>query len=293
MATVFQCALEADLMPHNPFAEVSLDGLALKGTAAQHAKAGKSARLPFSSAQLEQYFSGPLFAGPGFHVDLPASVAYWFPLMLRLTGARPVEISYLMRDDIAQHDNSTWLYIFRDDVRAPDGTARRTKHDVSVRRVPLPQVLLDLGFMDYVSSVSHGQWLFPLEVPNVEEPNRPTYTLEALGDYRRITLGITDRRVVTYSFRHNIVDELRAAGIEAGTRDAFVGHAQGNAFDKNSGEIYYGHRWYPAAPLVDAVQRLFPTNPLPAGFPSWDEFVNASPDFHGVDRPPRATRRAR
>ncbi|WP_334012250.1 hypothetical protein [Burkholderia cepacia] len=297
MSTLFGVAMENGLTDINPFA-FRLASLQLRGTPAEERRSDKAARAPFSPEQLERYFGGPLFAGPGFDRRLPAPVTYWFPLLLRFTGARPLEISYLMRDDIvladettaaaqAGHGDACWIYIFSDPL-GPGGVVRPLKRGVSLRRFPVPQVLLDLGFADYVRAVPRGQWLLPMPVPAAKPQNRARYALTALGDYLKTTLGIREKQLVTYSFRHTVIDEAREAGVPQEVRDNLVGHSEGDHRSKNSGELYYGARWYPAKPLIKAALKLGRAHRLPAGFPSWAEFQQRTPDFSGVVRAPKA-----
>ncbi|AMP74834.1 hypothetical protein RALBFv3_11945 [Ralstonia solanacearum] len=218
LSTLFTVAIDNELATHNPFS-FRLDGLQLRGTQAEEQKSNKKKRSPFSQSVIDQYFAGPLFAGPGFDRRLAPAVAYWFPLLLRFTGARPLEISFLMPDDIvlgddeavaheAGHGGASWIYIFSD-VDGPGGVKRPLKTGVSLRRFPIPKILLDLGFADYVRSVPRGQWLLPMQVSSGSPENRARYALNALGDYLRTTLGIVDKLQVTYSFRHAAIDEAR------------------------------------------------------------------------------------
>jgi integrase len=306
LSTLFSVAISNGLTDVNPFA-FRLDSLQLRGTHAEESKSNKAARSPFSPELLTRYFSGPLFAGPGFDRRLPAPVAYWFPLLLRFTGARPLEIGYLMREDIvlaeelteagqrAGHGKATWIYIFSDPL-GPGGVVRPLKRGVSLRRFPVPQILLDLGFADYVRAIPRGQWLLPMPVAPDNPQNRARYALNALGDYLKTTLGIQEKQLVTYSFRHTVIDEAREVEVGQEVRDNLVGHSEGDHRSKNSGELYYGARWYPAKPLLKAATKLARTHRLPAGFPGWAEFQRRSPDFSGVTRaakalPPKRGRR--
>lgn len=297
LSTLFAVAIDNGMTDVNPFA-FRLDSLQLRGTQAEEVKGNKEARSPLPSALIDRYFAGPLFHGPGFDRRLPASVAYWFPLLLRFTGARPLELSYLMRDDIvladdavsatlAGHGGASWIYIFSD-MLGVGSVERPIKKGVSLRRFPIPQILLDHGFADYVRSVPRGAWLLPMPVSANAPENRARYALNALGDYLRTTLGEQNEQYVTYSFRHTVVDEAREAGVPQEVRDNLVGHSEGDLRSKNAGELFYGARWFPAAPLLDAVAKLGAQHRLPPGFPSWAEFQRRTPDFSGVTRTDKA-----
>ncbi|RXZ43123.1 phage integrase SAM-like domain-containing protein [Crenobacter cavernae] len=270
--TILNIAVARDLLPTNPVAAVRLATLALKDTNAQLSKNPKLACEPFSTTDLDHYFTGPLFQNPAFDPRLPPAVAYWFPLLLRFTGARPQEIAHLMSDDIVEDHGRLWIYVFSDAV-APNQRERPTKTGVSLRRIPVSRHLLELGFADYVKMVPKEHWLLPMPVGGKYIHNRARYALKYLGQYLRQTLGITSKRLVTYSFRHTVIDECRVAGVTGEDRDAFVGHAEGDHRHKNAGEIVYGHRWYPAQPLMSVIDRLDEVMWKPAGLSTWRDYA--------------------
>ncbi|SAL06224.1 phage integrase [Caballeronia calidae] len=299
LSTIFQLAVENGKTDVNPFT-FKLANLQLRGTNAEVRKGNKAGRSPLPAPLVERYFNGPLFSGPGFDRRMPPPVAYWFPLILRFTGARPLEVSFLMRDDIvlpedyttpahqlAGHGNASWIY-FYSDVPGVGGQARPIKTGVSLRRMPIPEILLKLGFTEYIRSVSRGQWLFPMQVSADNPANRARYALNALGDYLRTTLDEQNPLYVTYSFRHNVVDEAREAGVEQEVRDALLGHTEGDNRSKNAGETFYGARWYPGEPLREAAALLASRHQLPQSFPRWEDYRSQAPDFSGVVRAPRA-----
>jgi len=273
LCTLIGVAAAKDKLDFNPVEAVKLSILELKNTKAQVRKNKKESRYPFTYEQLEQYFSGPLFQSMSFSEHLPPAVAYWFPVLLRFSGARPLEISYLMRDDIVKDDGGWWIYIFNDDATAPDGLPRPTKTGVSLRRIPVSEHLIALGFEEYVTTVAKGQWLFPMPVGGEDKENRARYALKHLGLYLRNTLNIKDKELVTYSFRHTAKDEARLAKVPTAHQDALLGHAIGDQRDKNAGELVYGHKWYPAQLLREAMAQLDTVMVKPQGLPSWAEYL--------------------
>lgn len=287
LSTLFGIAKSAGWVDHNPFSNVRMDHLELKGTVADVRQGNKETRSPFTPPVLAAYFSGPLFDGPGFDYRLPAPVAYWFPLLLRFVGARPLELAFLTREDVAFHEGAWFIYIFSS-LKGPGDVARPTKTGVSYRRIPVPAKLIALGFIDYIESVPERQWLFPMHVPRNKPTSRSVYALNALGDYLRTTLEVRDPLLVTYSFRHTVIDEARDADAPQEARDALLGHQEGDNRQKNAGEMFYGARWYPAKPLKRAMAQLEKSISLPKGFPTWAEFLKRTPDFVGVNRAKKA-----
>ena len=73
---------------------------------------------------------------------------YWIPLILAYTGCRGNEIAMLTVDDIQEEDGISYFDLHND----PD-KRQQVKNPNSIRRVPICQTLLDLGFLDYVKKI--------------------------------------------------------------------------------------------------------------------------------------------
>lgn len=87
---------------------------------------------------------------------------YWCPIIGLLTGARINEVAQMKVADIILEDG-IWCWSIRA-TRDRDGVMRGSvKNAVSVRIIPLPSRLLDLGFLDYVDRVREEGFerLFP------------------------------------------------------------------------------------------------------------------------------------
>jgi integrase len=165
--------------------------------------------------------------------------AYWLPLMLLWTGARPEELAQLMVQDIFQEsrDEGRWFIRITDEGDHPYKGPRRLKTSKGTksgrREFPVPQALIDLNFIAYVLHVkaSGETALFPL--------------LRTKGDRKLLFQGFSEwwngllqqrgilpagkGRRASREFRHNWTTAARACGIPEEAREYIQGHYRSGA----------------------------------------------------------------
>jgi len=73
------------------------------------------------------------------------------PLLLLFTGARPEEMAQLIVPDIVQDEGGRWLIRITNVGAHPNKPARTLK--TLPRTFPLPEPLIDLGFLRYVAAL--------------------------------------------------------------------------------------------------------------------------------------------
>ncbi len=84
---------------------------------------------------------------------------YWMPRIALTTGMRANEILQLLVKDIRCHEG-VWYIDINEDIDPHSGFKKKLKTANSVRKVPIPTVLLELGFMEFVTNKEEGR-LFP------------------------------------------------------------------------------------------------------------------------------------
>jgi hypothetical protein len=120
-------------------------------------------RLPWTPDRIRQLLTSPIYAGcasaywrwrPGTMIIRDAT--YWVPLLILTMGLRVAEAVQLKRTNLVRHDGVLCMAIGED-------LDQRVKNDPSRRHVPIPQVLLDLGFVEWIRGLpaAHGSFLFP------------------------------------------------------------------------------------------------------------------------------------
>lgn len=174
----------------------------------------KDKRLPFSESQLAHIFSAPIFTGclddernyrsPG--KNQPRRSRFWVPIIGLFSGMRLNEICQLEWTDIEAIDD---IWCFRvSDLSSGVGT-KSLKTQASTRVIPVHPRLIDLGFLEYRSTV-HGSRdcsLFP-EI----DPGSTGYRSDGFSKWFGRFLGSrpgTWERTSFHSFRHSFRDQLR------------------------------------------------------------------------------------
>jgi len=120
-------------------------------------------RMPWSEERLAAFLTSPLYTGC-FSKDrrsrsgkvIIRDSLYWVPLIVMTIGSRIEEILILKRRNLVRRNGVSCLNIGLDSDQGG-------KTEDSQRVIPIPQLLLDLGFDDWVRNLDeeHGPLLFP------------------------------------------------------------------------------------------------------------------------------------
>lgn len=102
-------------------------------------------RLPFTSDALAVLFKATS--------NSKKPSVYWVPRISLTTGMRSNEILQLTTKDVRQV-SGIWVFDINQDYDDETGRAKKIKRDNSKRLVPIPDVLIRSGFLEFVSSVS-------------------------------------------------------------------------------------------------------------------------------------------
>ncbi len=199
---------------------------------------------PFSTEQLNEIFSSPLFAGferdgrehqsGTVHCD---DWRYWIPLIGLFTGARVTEVAQLNVDDIVKHSMSAlnddassverYFFEFKEDRR----TGQQVKSKKQ-RNVPVHSKLVSIGFLAFYTkqltraSRDGNRQLFPeltMKGPDAKLGDVPSRFWRDYLEAIKVKSGSDGSGF--HSFRHTISDRLRQAGF----------------MDKEFGPIILGH----------------------------------------------------
>ena len=163
---------------------------------------------PFTASELK-VLRGSL------HLELPSHL-YWLTLLGLYTGARLNELCQLRKSLIRQHGGTHYIY-FSPDLRLKTGSK-----DSCVRAVPIHAHLIELGFLDYVSSCSDT--LFP-GLPQHKSGRFSDAPSKAFTRFLRV-IRTKRPKLSFHSLRHTFVAALkRNAPRDAETRERLVGHA--------------------------------------------------------------------
>ncbi|MEN3974301.1 site-specific integrase [Emcibacter sp. SYSU 3D8] len=199
-------------------------------------------RSPFDASELQILFDAPLFRGcrSSGRVTEPGNFQvrdhrFWMPLIALFTGARLGEICQLRVADIVTEEGVPCFDI-------NDAGDKNLKTAASKRLTPIHRELLDIGFLDYVAQRrrSGSALLWPAVKKGASgyesdpESKRLNRLLgQILGeDLRR------RRSLSFHSFRHTMIDALRAADVGEDVRHAVVGHEGTHVEQQHYGKGY-------------------------------------------------------
>lgn len=150
---------------------------------------------------------------------------YWCPRIAMTTGMRSNEILQLTKADV-QQANGIWFLDVNTNTDAETGKDKRAKTDNSQRKVPVPQVLLDAGFISYVETISEGR-LFPcVALAAADDTYSFTYSSRFNPMLKRLGLKPAPEEMIIrdfHSFRHTFRSNTRAYGISKENADLIGG----------------------------------------------------------------------
>lgn len=124
--------------------------------------ANKVCKAPFSSENLERLFESYIFGDELRTKERPKSYQFWLPLIALTTGMRVAEIAGIEKQDIRQV-NDIWVFDINEqwtcDKHPKQGLDKRKKNKPSLRLVPIPQVVLDAGLLEFVAQLDDDDFL--------------------------------------------------------------------------------------------------------------------------------------
>ncbi len=175
---------------------------------------------------------------------------YWVPILAAYTGARREELSALVVGDVQVEDGITFLNIVENENRG-------VKNFSSVRRVPIHDRLIELGFLAHVDKArKRGKDLFPeLRPSNHSKFDRKkkygdTFNY-AFTKALSLSLESDPRKLCLHSMRHYARDQLALdIAVPDKVRYDLIGHEMDDVDSRTYGEAS------PLRALQDAVNRL-------------------------------------
>ena len=192
-------------------------------------KQSRKSRRSWKSEELDKLFSSPLYSGsahlrrrstPGDTVI--KDYLYWLPIVALYTGARAEELCQLHRTDLKQSDGIYYLDIkeTEDDKR---NSIQQLKNQSSVRKVPVHDLLIKLGFVKWVENSAH-MMLFQLDNPGSDGKWSNAFS-KMFGRYKR-AVGFDDTGLVFHSFRHNVMNFYKQTSADQSLVRQLVGHSE-------------------------------------------------------------------
>lgn len=199
-----------DHLKRNPFVGVKI--------ILSESKAAHEQREIWTAPQLKELFAHDSFSVRGSLDDM------WIPLVLLHTGLRPSEACQLRVEDVRKCEVTGIWYLHVSD----EGLKQRIKTPNAKRQVPIHQVLLERGFLDYVHRrrTSRKAQLFDCTPTGKENDWSRNFT-QRFNRFLFSKLGYeAGNRPGAYSLRHTFVNSLKQNDVPEYLVAEIVGHSQ-------------------------------------------------------------------
>jgi integrase len=229
------------MIEHNPLSEpLSAKGKKIKRERARNA---------YSDDQLQKIFNAPIYTGcvddeRGYAKPRPGHVIkrsrYWVPLIALFTGLRMNEILQITRWHVRPAPDGLPGLLIGDDMRL--------KTPASYRVVPVPDILLQCGFMRFVESKNGS--LFDDVPPGSDDYQSSVFSKRYSTFQKSLELDEAGRNVSFHSFRHNFRDALRLPDVDAALAKEIGGWSRGGDTFDSYGD---GARAVVLRPLINRV----------------------------------------
>ncbi len=191
-------------------------------------------RMPWTEERLAGFLTSPIYTGC-FSAHrrwrsgevIIRDALYWVPLIVLTLGSRIEEILLLKRKNLLLRNSVHCLAIGLD----PD---QGGKTEDAQRVVPVPQLLLDLGFVEWVRDLDdeHGPLLFP-DAAQRSEINDLTGPFSKALNRILDRLGLGDFDEDFYAMRKTLSSMLHLSGVTEGQRQALAGHRRGTVLNRH------------------------------------------------------------
>ncbi|KRS18951.1 tyrosine-type recombinase/integrase [Roseovarius indicus] len=195
-------------------------------------------RMSWSLEHVSRLFRSPIYLGTSSPKQrsrkatarkryIIRDAIYWVPLVMITMGVRPEEILQAAVSDIVRRDGILCIFLGEEEDAY-------LKNEQSRRILPIPQILLKLGFREWVVAKKKAgeSWLFPEIQPDKSHGRRS----QIFGDRLRnllTTLKLHDAREDIYAMRRTLSSKLMGLGIDTGTRQRILGHLEGTTIDRH------------------------------------------------------------
>lgn len=225
LRTLFGYALEEGLITTNPAAVVRPPA----------DKRTDASRVPWTAADLNVLFAGPVHFSGERPTQGRGEAAYWLPLLALFTGARLEELGQLriidLIDEVYPTEGEAFSQAKFIHIRSDAGDGLKVKNAGSVRKVPVHSDLIRSGFLRFVEhqkTLGHERLFSDLKPDKYERLTAKWG--EWFGRYRK-ECGISHKGLVFHSFRHTFKHWARHVGIIEGVQRQIMGHSAKDVAD--------------------------------------------------------------
>ncbi|ELV8720478.1 site-specific integrase [Vibrio harveyi] len=211
-----------------------------KGLKMKVSKRASDERAAFDMCDLTTLFQHSYFQGG--KVRHPHY--YWLPVLGVYTGARLNELCQLHVGDI-RTDSESNLWTMTITASRED---QNTKNVSSERTIPLHSKLIELGFIEYVQSLSHERVFPELKKGRDGYGQAPSKWFARLRD--KVLPNAGNEGKSFHSFRHTFINELKQLDAPKTHAAAYVGHGENSETFGRYGKAYVASTLKPVVELI-------------------------------------------
>ena len=182
----------------------------------------------------------------------------WITLLMLYHGLRPSEACQLHSNDITTIDGINVIHVTN------EGMSQQLKTAQSKRTVPLHQKLIELGFVDFVQTMtnrtSKTSQLISNPLFHYQPSSDGVWSHKFCREFGKLLDQlhfIAGKRPTAYSFRHTFIDELKQLQIEESMVAQLVGHVYHNITYGRYGKQYDVKTLKPVVDKVSYTLNLF------------------------------------
>lgn len=168
-----------------------------------------------------------LFEPLAYKAAMKAPDLYWGPLLGIYTGMRISEATQIRCKDVIQAENGVhYIYVYQ------------SKTSNGIRKVPICDALIQLGFLDYVEEVRQAgaERIFPHR-SFVNGSYSKRLSEELLKYLKLRSIKQPDDHKSFHSFRVNVITQFANNGISATLASRIVGHGTEKGMDVHLGYV--------------------------------------------------------
>lgn len=234
LSTIFEFAVSEGLIEKNPAKSVK---------AVPQKRRKKDKRQPFDDFALNLIFNAPLYTGCeddeyGYNKqgpNKPRRHRFWIPLIALFTGMRLNEICQLFTDDVDELDGIPVIHI-----RIDEEEQKSLKNTTSERIMPIHHQLIELGFLEYVTSIRQQGYklLFPHLTKGASGSLSDAFSKWFNRFLHSAGVKAHNDKMVFHSFRHSFRDAARDARIPVGIVSALGGWKESDSVRDEYGSGY-------------------------------------------------------
>ena len=189
----------------------------------------------FTDEELKQIFDKTNYS------FLDKSNYFWLPILALYTGARIEELASLKTNQIKQEEEIYFIEL------------EKAKNFNSIRKIPIHQKLIELGFIKYFEKVKDKEQLFP-ELKDGKNGFSKNCS-RRFGFYLDKIL-IKDEQKVFHSFRSTFINRMTLLNIHPSIIMAIVGHYEQTKLDFSSAHFKTYQQEKPIKILKQNIDRL-------------------------------------